>query len=117
MVDAAYWRERLLDHPDAPDWSPLERALVEALLARPGVALPLHILTDAMWGSLGMTPPETVDIAIRVYVRRVRIRLADMDLNPDALVNDPPYAYGLNLAVLDTPSVRRPRYLLPTLTM
>lgn len=117
-MDEATWHERLKDGPDPRGWSGLEWALLSALLARPGVALPLHVLMDAMWTARGLDMPETADIAIRGYVRRVRQGLAQMGFNPDALVNDPPYAYGLNLDVLETKPVTRPRYLLTiSLTM
>lgn len=111
-MDAETWRERLKDGPEPRGWSPLEWALLSALLARPGLALPLDVLMDAMWTARGLEPPETADGAIRVYVRRVRQGLAEMGYNPDAIVNDPPYAYGLNLDVLPTPRVMRPRYIL-----
>lgn len=111
-MDAEAWRERLRPGPDLNGWSGLEWALLEAMLARPGLALPLHVLMDAMWTRRGLEAPETADIAIRVYVSRVRAGLGQMGLNPDALVNDPPYAYGLSLDVLPTRPVRRPRYIL-----
>lgn len=106
------WRERLKDGPDPNGWSPLDWALLDALLTRSGVALPLHILMDAMWTQRGKEPPETADAAIRNCVNRVRRGLAVMGFNPDAIVNDSPYAYGLNLDVLPTRRVQRPRYTL-----
>ena len=111
-MDTERWRVKLKDGPDPRGWRPLDWAFLDALLARPGVALPLYSLMDAMWTARGLEPPETADTVIRVTVARVRQGLARMGLNPDALVNDPPYAYGLNLEALDTQSVRRPRYFL-----
>lgn len=111
-MDAAAWRERLRPGPKLGGWSPLEWALLDAMLTRPGIALPLHVLMDAMWTARGLEAPETAEVAIRVYVGRVRRGLNDMGLNPDAVVNDPPYAYGVNLDVLPTRPVRRPRYII-----
>jgi DNA-binding winged helix-turn-helix (wHTH) protein len=111
-LDAAYWHERLLIGPDAPDWSPLERALVEALLARPGVAIDQFVLMDAMWTKRNLVAPEAAEQVIRECVRRVRRKLRDGGYNPAALVNDPPRAYGLSLDALSLTPVQRPRYII-----
>lgn len=111
-MDTAHWHERLLTGPDAPDWSPLERALVEALLARPGVAVDQFVLMDAMWTKRNLNAPEAAEQVIRECVRRIRRKLRAANLNPAALVNDPPRAYGLSLDALTLAPVTRPRYVL-----
>lgn len=112
MTDSEMWRERLKDGPGVNGWSGLDWALLEALLRRPGIALPMDALVDAMWTERGKVAPEAVEVSIKAYVHRVRRGLAAMGYNPDALVNDPPYAYGLNLDALATKRVARPQYIL-----
>lgn len=110
MDHVAAWRERLLDGPEALSLAPTERALLEALLERPGLALGIYTLIDAVWTRRNLNAPLTADLMLRVRIHRLRRKLADAGLNPEALVNDPPMAYGLNLDTLETPPVRRPRY-------
>lgn len=105
------WRERLLG-TGGPNWTPQERALLSAFLDWPSVALPIHVLIDAVWVGRGEEPPLTTDAIIRLYVSRVRRKLRDMGLNPAALVSEPPLAYGLNLDALGAPPVRKLRQII-----